>query len=78
LNNPSGTFDNDQYLLTIYVPTGVDNTAFLNTLQAILNCAGNGIEIENWTVGGPSADINVSTVASGGCVVQVTTTTTAP
>ena len=74
LNNPSGTFDNDQYLLTIYVPTSVDNTAFLNTLQNILNCAGNGIEIENWTVGGVCADVNVTEPADGGCVTNVTPT----
>ena len=71
LNNPSGTFDNDQYLLTIYVPTGVDNTAFLNTLQTVLNCAGNGIEVENWTVGGVCADVNVTEGADGGCVTNV-------
>lgn len=70
-NNPSGTFDNDQYLLTIYVPAGVDNTAFLNNLQTILNCAGTGIEIENFNVGGACADVNVTEEAADGCL-QVT------
>lgn len=50
LNNPTGTFDNDQYLLTIYVPDTVSAVTFLNSLQDILNCAGNGIEIENWNI----------------------------
>jgi len=72
LNNPTGTFDNDQYLLTIYVPTGIDNTAFLNTLQTVLNCAGNGIEVENWTVGGVCADVNVTEAADGGCITNTT------
>lgn len=70
LNNPTGTFDNDQYLLTIYVPSGVDSTTFLNSLQEVLNCAGNGIEIENWTVGGVCSDMNVVTAAADGCVVN--------
>ena len=50
LNNPTGTFDNDQYLLTIYIPDTVSAVAFLDNLQETLNCAGNGIEIENWNV----------------------------
>jgi hypothetical protein len=76
LNNPTGTFDNDQYLLTIYVPTGVDNTAFLNTLQIVLNCAGNGIEVENYTVVNDArlvcADVNVTEAADGGCITNTT------
>ena len=68
LNNPTGTFDNDQYLLTIYVPTGTDNTTFLNSLQDILNCAGNGIDIENWNVGGECADVNVTVDPTDGCL----------
>jgi hypothetical protein len=83
LNNPTGTFDNDQYLLTIYVPEGTDATVFLNSIQEILNCAGNGIEIENWTVGGVCADMNVTQEAGDGCLNPVeapttTTTTAAP
>ena len=57
LNNPTGTFDNDQYLLTIYVPDNVSAVSFLNNLQAILNCAGNGIEIENWNVVDGESDV---------------------
>jgi hypothetical protein len=77
-NNPTGTFDNDQYLLTIYIPAGIDATAFLNSIQSILNCAGNGIEIEDWTVGGVCSDMNVTQEAGDGCLNPVTTTTTAP
>jgi len=70
-NNPTGTFDNDQYLLTIYIPTGIDTTAFLNSLQEVLNCAGNAIEIENWTVGGVCADVNVTVEPGDGCLNPV-------
>ena len=68
LNNPTGAFDNDQYLLTIYVPAGTDSTTFLNNLQDTLNCAGNGIEIENWTVGGVCGDVNVTTDPADACL----------
>jgi hypothetical protein len=33
-NNPSGTFDNDQYLLVVNVPTGTTTTAFTNFIVA--------------------------------------------
>jgi len=52
LNNPTGTFDNDQYLLTIYVPAGTDVSAFVNPggaaglLDNILALAGNGVVSE--------------------------------
>jgi len=52
LNNPTGTFDNDQYLLTIYVPTGTNYSAFVNPggapglLDNILTLAGNGVVSE--------------------------------
>ena len=52
LNNPTGTFDNDQYLLTIYVPTGTDVSAFVDPaggtglLDDILALAGNGVVSE--------------------------------
>jgi hypothetical protein len=41
LNNPSGTFDNDQYLLEIVVPNGYNGAAFENFLGAWLAGAGN-------------------------------------
>lgn len=38
-NNPTGTFDNDQYLLVINVPTGTTTTAFTNFLVSSANAA---------------------------------------
>lgn len=67
-NNPTGTFDNDQYLLTIYVPTGVDASAFLDSLQEILNCAGNGLEIENWDGGRPCPDMDFGIDPGDACL----------
>jgi hypothetical protein len=55
LNNPTGTFDNDQYLLTIYIPAGVNAYAFITTLQSILTAAGNGVTVEHISVDGGSA-----------------------
>lgn len=42
-NNPTGTFDNDQYLLVFYVPTGTSTTALTNYLVAAATAAGNSI-----------------------------------
>jgi hypothetical protein len=47
-NNPSSTFDNDQYLLVINVPTGTTTTAFTNLIGDMLDLAGNGVELENF------------------------------
>lgn len=66
-NNPTGTFDNDQYLITIYVPTGTNCVAFLDGLQRAINCAGTGVAIENWTVGGNCTGM-IPTVAADYCV----------
>lgn len=38
-NNPTGTFDNDQYLLAVNVPTGTTTTAFTNFLVNSANLA---------------------------------------
>lgn len=40
-NNPSSTFDNDQYLLVINVPTGTTLTAVTAIITAALTAAGN-------------------------------------
>ena len=48
LNNPTSTFDNDQYLLTIWCLTGATTTTLTNALQDILDNAGNGLTIENY------------------------------
>lgn len=71
LNNPTGTFDNDQYLLTIYVPAATSCVAFLDTLQDILNCAGNGINIESWESGRSCAVMTPTQTAGTGCLQVV-------
>ena len=40
-NNPSSTFDNDQYLLVIHVPTGTTTTGLTAIIDAALTAAGN-------------------------------------
>jgi len=53
-NNPTGTFDNDQYLITIYVENGVDASNILNQLESIINnsCVGEcDKEIEKYCAG---------------------------
>jgi hypothetical protein len=40
-NNPTGTFDNDQYLLKFHVPATVDTTAITNYILAAATAAGN-------------------------------------
>lgn len=75
LNNPTGTFDNDQYLLTIWMPTGTLANDFLGLLQEILNCAGNGVEIENYNGSGVCANLVPTTEFIDTCAP---TTTVAP
>jgi hypothetical protein len=36
-NNPTGTFDNDQYLLVIHVPTGTDTSGITDFVIAAAN-----------------------------------------
>lgn len=38
-NNPTSTFDNDQYLIKLWVPTGVDTTAITNYVVQSANLA---------------------------------------
>ena len=49
-NNPSGTFDNDQYLLVVNVPAGTTTTAFTNFLVSSANAAQgtNAITLETY------------------------------
>lgn len=51
-NNPSGTFDNDQYLLKIVIPSGASATAFetvvLDALDAVSNPVYNGGVVETF------------------------------
>jgi hypothetical protein len=60
-NNPTGTFDNDQYLLTIYTKVGINTSAFLTQLQAILDYCCPHLAIEHY---------------NGNCAAFSTTTTT--
>jgi hypothetical protein len=39
--NPTGTFDNDQYLVEIVVPTGSTVTSLTNKVSNLLQSAGN-------------------------------------
>lgn len=50
-NNPTGTFDNDQYLLTIYLEEGASASQFIQQLQDILNYCCPGQEIEYYCAG---------------------------
>lgn len=76
LNNPTGTFDNDQYLLTIWMPTGTAANDFLGLIQEILNCAGNGVEIENFNGTGVCANLIPSSEFVDTCAPTTTTSTT--
>lgn len=48
LNNSSSTFDNDQYLLVINVPTGTTVTSFTTLFSSILTAAENGVTLETY------------------------------
>ena len=47
-NNPTGTFDNDQYLLTLWIERTVDYSAFTSQLQDILDFCCPGLQIEEY------------------------------
>ena len=47
-NNPSSTFDNDQYLLEFSVPAGTDASAFTDLLQDLIDLGGNGVTLETY------------------------------
>ena len=47
-NNPSGTFDNDQYLITIAVPAGTTTTGFVQAFEDYLSGAGNPVVMETF------------------------------
>jgi hypothetical protein len=66
-NNPTGTFDNDQYLLTFYFESGIDASALVTQLASILAAANPQVTIENFSANG---------IVS--CYSTTTTTTTGP
>ena len=45
-NNPSSTFDNDQYLIVIHVPTGTSVSSITDFIVASTNAAGNTVTLE--------------------------------
>lgn len=47
-NNPSSTFDNDQYLLVIAVPTGTTTTSLTGIIDAALTAAGSQVTLETY------------------------------
>jgi len=47
-NNPSGTFDNDQYLLVFHVPTGTSTASLTNYVVGACAAAGNTITLETY------------------------------
>jgi hypothetical protein len=49
-NNPTATFDNDQYLLVFHVPTGTSTSSLTNYLVNAAAAAGNVIPVN--TAGG--------------------------
>lgn len=47
-NNPTGTFDNDQYLLVVHVPAGTNVTALTDFVVNSAVAAGNAISLESF------------------------------
>lgn len=47
-NNPSGTFDNDQYLLVIHVPAGTNVAALTDFVVNSAVAAGNAVSLESF------------------------------
>lgn len=47
-NNPSSTFDNDQYLLVVHVPTGTDVTALTNFVINSAAAVSNVVSLESY------------------------------
>ena len=47
-NNPTSTFDNDQYLLVVHVPAGTATTSITNFVVNSCTAAGNAIALESF------------------------------
>jgi hypothetical protein len=47
-NNPSSTFDNDQYLLVVHVPAGTATTSITNFISSSCTAAGNAVSLESF------------------------------
>ena len=47
-NNPTSTFDNDQYLLVVHVPAGTATTSITNFIVNSCSAAGNAVALESF------------------------------
>lgn len=47
-NNPTSTFDNDQYLLVVHVPKGTSTSDLTTFITASCTAAGNGVTLETF------------------------------
>ena len=47
-NNPSSTFDNDQYLIVVHVPAGTATTSITNFIASSASAASNAITLETY------------------------------
>jgi hypothetical protein len=45
-NNPTSTFDNDQYLIVVHVPVGTNTDSITNFIAASASAAGNAVSLE--------------------------------
>jgi len=63
-NNPTGTFDNDQYLLTFYFDSGIDASGLVGQLQDILDYCCPGLQIEHFSANGDSTCFNGTTTTT--------------
>jgi len=45
-NNPSSTFDNDQYLIVVHVPAGTSTSSITNFIASSASAAGNAVSLE--------------------------------
>lgn len=70
-NNPTSTFDNDQYLLTIYIPSGSQALALTTWVGAMLTAAGNGVTIEDYS----QAFVGTANITTGLTTITVTAVT---
>ena len=47
-NNPTSTFDNDQYLIVVHVPAGTATTSITNFIVNSCSAAGNAVSLESF------------------------------
>lgn len=45
-NNPTSTFDNDQYLIVVHVPAGTSTSSITNFIASSASAAGNAVSLE--------------------------------